>query len=213
MTPRSIAQVLAPTAVAIAAWFAVGWLPSQSASAQDAEAEAQAEFALLAAELADARALGAELDALEADIEAAEKAVPAQREVGTFVRFAHSAATESGVVLDQIAPLAVSSDTDPDSEAPLPSGTSSILISIGATGSYLDLMSFIDALVAADRLVLVDGVEMRADESDSAIVILDVEVRIFTTESLVGVPDLGFDDEFLDDPVDDPVDEPIEGEA
>ncbi|GJM37970.1 MAG: hypothetical protein DHS20C19_13370 [Acidimicrobiales bacterium] len=207
MTPRSIAQVLAPTAVAIAAWFAIGWVPSQSAAAQDAEADAQAEFALLAAELADARALDAELDALEADIQAAERAVPAGREVGAFVRFAHAAASDSGVVLDQVAPLAVSSDTDPDSETPLPSGTSSILISIGATGGYLDLMSFIDALVDADRHVLVDGVEMRADESDSTMVILDVEVRIFTTESLVGVPDLGFDDEFLDEPIDEPIDE------
>lgn len=206
MRVRSLAQILAPSAVVVGVWLAIGWVPSQSASAKDAEAEAQAEFALLAAELADARALDAEVDALEAQIEAAERSVPAEREVGAFVRFAHAVASETSVALDQIAPLAVSSDTDLESETTLPSGTSSILVSIGATGGYLDLMSFIDSLVAADRLVLLDGVEMRADESDSTMVILDLELRIFTTESLVGVSDLGFDDEFLDDPVDESID-------
>ncbi len=201
MKARTLGQLAGPSLLALGVWFALGWLPSQSAAADLRLLDAESELTLLSAELSDARSLEAELPGFTAEIDTAEAAVPMDKNVAGFVRATHRAAVTSEVVLDQIAPLGVSSDTDPESVAPLPTGTSSISISIGATGAYPGLVAFVDALVADDRLVLVDSIEMRSDEADSSIVILDLEVRIFTTENLISVSDFGFDedDEFLAD--------------
>ena len=206
MKLRPLLQFAGPSVLAAGAWFVFGWFPSQPSAAADRQSEAQSELAVLSAELGEARSLEAELTTFAAEIAVAESAVPADRSIDDFGRSADEAATSAGIAIDQIAPLAVSSDTDPESSAQLPSGTSSVSISIGATGTYPGLMGFVAALEALDRLVLVDSIEMRADEADSSIVVLDLEVRIFTTENLVSVSD--FDDEFgaLED---EPLDEEI----
>ena len=100
----------------------------------------------------------------------------------------------------QIAPLTVSSDSDPEAVSRLPVGTTSVTISIGARGQYPALLAFVDELHALDRLVVVDLVDLTSDEEDTSQVIMDVELRIFTTEQLVQTPELDeFDDGFVDD--------------
>ena len=62
-----------------------------------------------------------------------------------------------------------------------------------------------------DRLVVIDLIDLNADEEDTSEIILDLELRIFTTENLVTTPDFDADlfDESLDD--DEPVDPAGEG--
>jgi len=193
MRTRTLAQLAGPALFAVGIWFAVGWLPTQTSSVGERQDDAQAEISALVTELEAARSVAGVTDDLDAGIEAAEAAVPSASLVAEFVREAGAAGDLTGVTIDQIAPLAVSSDSDSEGIERLPFGTSSILVSIGATGDYGALISFMDELTAMDRLVLVDIVELRAEDSDTTTLLLDLELRIFTTANLTA------DGEFEDD--------------
>lgn len=188
MRLRTTAQLAGPCLLMVGIWFAGSWVPTQTSSVDDRKQDAQAELELLTDELEAARSLGDVTDELDLEIAVAEAAVPSTAEMGRFVRDAGAAGVRTGISVGQIAPLAVSSDTDPESLLSLPVGTSSVLVSVGATGRYLDLVSFVDELTAMDRLVLVDAIEFRSDEGDSDAVVLDLELRIFTTAVLTTEP-------------------------
>lgn len=184
MRARTAAQLAGPSLFIVGIWFAGSWVPSQTSPVTERQDDAQAEISLLMTELQAAKSAAGVTDELDTDIEAAEAAVPPSSAMAKFVRDAGAVGTRTGVVIDQIAPLAVSSDTDPEGVQPLPAGTSSILVSIGATGEYAALVSFVDELTTLERLVLVDTIELRAEEGDTTTLLLDLELRIFTTEML-----------------------------
>lgn len=197
MNPRHLSQILGPSVLAAALWFGVAWLPAATSSATDRQEEAEFERLQLIEELVAARSLPDEADEFDRRIAAAAVAVPDTVDLAVFVRAAGDAAARSGVFVEQIAPLTVSSDSDPEAIDRLPPGTSSVTISIGARGSYERLLAFVDELVALDRLVVIDLVDLNADEGESDEVVMDLELRIFTTSQLVQT--LSFDDDFFDD--------------
>jgi Tfp pilus assembly protein PilO len=90
-------------------------------------------------------------------------------------------ADDAGIVIEHLSPTPATAAT---AAAPLPADTSAVAVTLGARGGYEGLMGFVDSLIAADRIVVVDRIELRADE-ESADVLLDLDIRIFTTDRLV----------------------------
>jgi Tfp pilus assembly protein PilO len=189
-----------PPAVVVVVWFALAWLPGTLSGHEARQEEAEGERVLLLADLAKARALPNQVADLEARLAETDVAVPETVELAEFLRAASAAGDRAGIEIEHTAPLTVSSDADQEDAATLPAGTSSVSISIGARGGYDQVVAFADELRALDRLVVIDLMDLTTDEEDTNTLILDVELRIFTTEELTTVSDLG--DEFLEEDFD-----------
>ncbi len=190
MRLRAIAQLGGPPLAVLAVWFGVGWLPPMLSGDADRLTRVETERDGLLAEVAAARSLPAEAEPAERRLAAAVAAVPADPEVSGFVRLVGELASAKGITVDQVSPLAASSDADAEATTRLPAGTSSITLSIGARGAYGALMGFLDELRHQPRLVIVDLIDLRTDENDAAALVGELEVRIFTTEALVRPPDV-----------------------
>ncbi len=193
MTGRSIMQLVGAPALTLSVWFAASWIPAQSGTEAARLQQAEDDRVQLIAELNEASLLDENLDLFEQRIATTESAIPPESQLGVFIADAGIAGNRAGVTIDQIAPLAVSGDDDVDDQlAELPVGTSSIVISIGAVGTYPGLLAFVDELTALDRLVLIDLVDLNVDDEISEQVILDLELRVFTTAVLTpeAEPDL-----------------------
>lgn len=203
MRYAALGRLGGPSLLMVTIWSLVAMVPAALNSADDQLAAVEDEQALLVSELDEARALADELDALDGRIAAASVAVPGSADLAAFVRAVGKIGEQSGVAIEQIAPLKVASDSDPEALVALPAGTSSITISVGAGGSYEQAMAFAAELGRLERLVVVDLVRLTADEEDSSQVIIDLELRIFTTEQLVIAPQLD-DEDLPDDGMDDP---------
>ncbi len=188
MNGRSILQLAGAPLLAVTVWFASSWVPSQSGSADHLMGQAESERAQVSADLVNAATLPAIARQLDQRIRATELAVPAAAELAQFITNTGDAATRTGVIIDQIAPLSIDSGDNLDGPVVLPADTSSILVSIGATGGYQNLLNFVDELTGFDRLVLVDVIDLNANEAISQQVTMDLELRIFTTATLTPQP-------------------------
>ena len=127
---------------------------------------------------------------------AARIAVPDEVELAEFVRDVGAVGDRSGVDVEQLAPLTVAGDSDAESAIDLPADTSSVTLSIGASGTYEQVMAFATGLRGLDRLVVIDLIGLTVDEESSSSVIVDLELRIFTTAELTAPSEL--DDQLLD---------------
>lgn len=188
MTPRGVVELGGLPLAALALWFGAGWLPPTLSGRADRLTQVEAERDGLVAEVAAAQALPAEAGPAEQRLQAAAAAVPAEPGVSDFVQLIGQLASANGVAVDQVSPLTVSSDTDAEATAPLPAGTSSVTLSIGTRGPYEALMDLLDQLRHQPRLVVVDLVDLTADENDASTLVANLEVRIFTTAALVSTP-------------------------
>jgi Tfp pilus assembly protein PilO len=187
--------VVGPSLLAVAVWSIATLAPAALSSAGERLIDAEEEQAVLVAELAAARSVPADADDTGRRITAAAIAVPETLELASFIRQVGQVGDSSQVSIEQIAPLSVASDSDADALIQLPSGTSSVSVSIGASGTYEQVMAFATGLRQLDRLVVVDLVGLTADSEDAGRVIMDLELRIFTTDVLVITPQ--FDEEEL----------------
>lgn len=188
MTPRGVVELAGLPLAALVLWFGAGWLAPTLSGGADRLTQVEAERDGLLAEVVAARALPAGAGPAEQRLEAAAAAVPAEPGVSDFVQLIGQLASASGVVVDQVSPLTVSSDTDAEATAQLPPGTSSVTLSIGTRGPYEALLGFLDQLRHQPRLVVVDLVDLTADENDASTLVANFEVRIFTTAALVNTP-------------------------
>ncbi len=192
MNARSIVQFAGAPLLAVTVWFALSWVPSQSGSADRRAREAESERAQVSADLKNAATLPTIVPQLDQRILATDRAVPPGAELAQFIADTGDAATRAGITIDQIAPLSIDTGDNPDSPLLLPAGTSSILVSIGATGGYQNLLDFVDDLTGFNRLVLVDVIDLNSDEAISQQVTMDLELRIFTTGALTPQPQADF---------------------
>lgn len=202
MSGRGVAQLVVPAMVIVVTWFGLAWLPAVLSGHDDRRIAAEEERGLLIVDLAEARTLPSQLVGLEARLAETQIAVPATVELAEFVRATDVAADRAGIAVEQMAPLTVSSDTDEEALTSLPVDTSSVSISIGARGGYDQVLGFADELLAMGRLVVIDLMDLTTDEEDASQIILDLELRIFTTQQLVTASDLDaglFDEEFDED--------------
>ncbi len=184
MNVRGIAQVIGPVVVAVVAWLGLGLAPWVLSDHDERAVAIEEEHGRLTVEIAAAQRRSEAVPAYEARRAEADRAVPPTIDLAAFVRATDAAADRTGVAIEQMAPLQVSSGSEGGTAAPLPAGTSSITISLGASGSYPQVLAFAEALGDLDRLVVVDHIDVNADEAQTSRLILDVELRIFTTDRL-----------------------------
>ncbi len=197
MNGRAIAHMFGPPTVALLLWLGVIGVTAIFSSDAERQALAEEERSILLDELAVARDLPGRVPGVAARLAATDVAIPPTLGLAGFVRAIDVAGDGSGVFIEQVAPLTVSSDTDEEVVNHLPNGTSAVSISIGATGSYEEIMAFADALLVLNRLVVMDIFEINTDEENANQIIADIELRIFTTEQLTTV-DADIDDFDID---------------
>ena len=184
MTKRALVQTTLPALAVVLLWVGVVGAMRVSSSEADRHLAAENRRSALLGDLAKARDLSDRIPAVAARLTATGIAVPPTTDLAAFVRKIDAAGARAGVLVEQVAPLTVGSDVDGDAPTRLPVGTSAISISVGVSGSYETFMSFLDELATLDRLVIVDLIEIDADEEDPGRVLADLELRIFTTERL-----------------------------
>ena len=62
-----------------------------------------------------------------------------------------------------------------------------VMFIVTGTGTFTAAMSFIERLEAESRLIVIDAVTITAADEDPNQLVLDVEMRVFTTDTLVQV--------------------------
>lgn len=173
--------------ILIAAWAAAVWVPAQSSLDRSVTTidDLTAERLALSDEI---RRLGEATEARTdylADLDRFAVAVPPSIGVGTFAQDLHAAAAAHGVRIDLLAPTNVVDSSTALRGSEIPNGLSSVTLAVTGIGDYPGAIGFVDAIVDRDRLVIIDAVILTsADESPDEIVI-DVELRIFTTDELI----------------------------
>lgn len=205
MRPFIRPWVLAPSVILAVLWAALAMLPAQASSSSS---EGRLELALSEqrggiAERVNLEAFRAESAAVDRRFQTVNAAIPEEADIAEFVQMMDRVADTSGVVIESVAPNAVSDAFTFDGNDPLPIGVSAVTVAIGATGSYLGVSAFLAGLDDDPRLVLVDAVSVSAIDDQPDALSLDLSLRVFTTEPLV--PDDG--SSALDDPLDEGEDE------
>ncbi len=191
--------VLAPSVVLSVVWAAFAILPAQTNAFS---AEARLELALNEqrsgiVDRVNLEAFRAEAESVSRRFEEVNAAIPAGPEIADFVRMLDRLADSSDLVIDSVAPNAVSDAYTFDGNDPLPIGVSAVTVAIGATGSYLGISEFLLGLDTDPRLVLVDAVSVTAIDDQPDVLALDLTLRVFTTKQLVQDDGASaFDDEF-----------------
>lgn len=192
---RFVVELVWPLAVVVGVWaiVSVGWLGRATA---DAEAEVDAigvERLALIDELDSLQTLDAERSSLAAEDERLAAAVPDDPDLDDFVDEVAASAAAAGVVVEQFAPVAVTSAAV-GGGSDLPDGVTSIELSITVVGDYAGLMAFIADVESFDRLVLLDAISLLADDDVVDRLTLDVVMRVFTRADAASAS--AFDAEF-----------------
>ncbi|MGH1503167.1 MAG: type 4a pilus biogenesis protein PilO [Acidimicrobiales bacterium] len=192
---RVVVELAWPLAVVIGAWaiVSVGWLGRATA---DAEAEVDAigvERLALIDELDSLQTLDAERASVAAEDERLAAAVPDDPDLDGFVDEVAASAAAAGVVVEQFAPVAVTSAAV-GGGSDLPDGVTSIELSITVVGDYAGLMAFVADVESFDRLVLIDAISLLADDDVVDRLTLDVVMRVFTRADSASALDVGFDE-------------------
>lgn len=200
MTIRSRAAILAPALVVSAVWGFAFWWPTSNQIDENrriGEDLAQQQLALML-DVADLESAQELASSYESDLDSFAVAVPADASIGSFVRGVGLAADTSGVRIDLFAPTNVVNADTATSQSPVPPSFAAVTLTLTAAGSFFEIMNFLDALDGQPRLIVMDSVSLTAADDASQEVVLDLEFRVFTTESLVEVDDallLDFADE------------------
>ncbi len=200
MRPFLRPWVLAPSVILAVIWAALAILPAQASSLSS---EGRLELALGEqrggiADRVNLEAFRSEVESVDQRFQMFNAAIPEEADIAEFVQMMDRVADASGVVLESVAPNAVSDANTFDGNDPLPVGVSAVTVSIGATGSYLGVSAFLSGLDDDPRLVLVDAVSVSSIDDQPDALSLDLTLRVFTTQPLV--PDDGAS--AFDDPLD-----------
>ncbi len=194
---RSFARpsVLLPPVVLLIAWAALLWWPSRVtvATEEDRLADLQTEQMALVGEIEELNVASGRLDEFELDLVRFATAVPSTSDLGAFLRVLHAEADEVELELDLFAPTRVSNSVTAAPGQAVPPNLSSVSLALSGTGTYEAALAFVGRLEALDRLVVVDSLVLTAGDGPNQIII-DVNMRVFTTEPISDVDDtLSFD--------------------
>jgi len=180
---RPIVIGLVVGAVIVFGWWQMLWQPQATALA-DARHKEQVESSNLyqaGQRLGHLKHLGAispQMAALDQKISAA---VPRTDDLDGFLLALNGAAAQAGVALQAVSPSA---------QAPHLTGLTSIAVNLSVSGSYFSVQSFLDALRAGDRLVVVDSLSESPGGTDpkAGDVVASVGVHLLTGLAPSSVP-------------------------
>jgi Tfp pilus assembly protein PilO len=165
--------------VIVAGWYLALWSPGQSAkraagqrqaAAEQKETETQSKVDALKAAKKDMPALQAQLDSLR-------KAIPDSPQLDTVIATLDTAATQSAVNLQALAPAAIT--VAPPTTVPAGSTTAStapaatvsptttdLKFTLSAQGTYFQIVDFTKRIAATPRLIVVDSVVLSGETKD-----------------------------------------------
>jgi Tfp pilus assembly protein PilO len=176
-----------PPLILVILWAGAVWWPLRSGTSSEQErlATIQAEQLSLVSTIDGLNTATDQLAAYDADLDRFAVAIPAQLDMATFIRQIDAEAGASGIQIDLLSPNEVLGGSTRDAKRPLPIGVSSVTLSLAGQGSFESAMDFVERLTALPRLVVVDVFGLSAVDGDAEQIIVDLELRVFTTEALV----------------------------
>ena len=204
MNRRVILVAVAACLLVAGAWYAFLWSPQSSEirSARDHAATAEQQQKDLDLKLRGLQATQKKLPELKAQLDVLRAAMPDAPQLDNAIQTVQDAAKAAGVDLTTVtpAPLAApvkpapvvsaaangtgsTTTTTPAAQAvPAPSAAvTEMKVNIAVTGTYLQVIDFVNRLNAAPRLVVVDalGLSGQADQNKNVKVITSIQSRFF----------------------------------
>ncbi len=178
-----------PPALLLVLWLALIWWPNHAgtSAAETRIEDLQAEQLALVGELTDITDAESQVDRIENDLRRFDIAVPASAEVVQLLIMLDKHADDVGLQVDLFAPTNLADSATTDLAEPLPPSISSVTLSLTGTGTFTAAMTFIERLEDESRLIVIDALTMTAADEDPNQIILDIEMRVFTTDTLVQV--------------------------
>lgn len=182
MNRRHLAMVSGAALLVVVAWFALLWSPKGAdlADAKERRSAAQSEVAQLQARLDRLTAAKRDSARLEAAANRVGAAVPATADLAGFLLATDDAARAAGVEFLTVTPSPVATSTS--------GGPSEIALTLSIKGRYGQVLGFLDRLLDLPRVVVVDSVDVSAEQGTAGAPSLSVSLsgRIFTTELPAG---------------------------
>jgi Tfp pilus assembly protein PilO len=105
---------------------------------------------------------------LQAQIDALKLAVPEKPELASFIEATNAAADAAGVAFTTIAPTppaGAAATTAGAKAAAAPAGLSELRLSLSVSGTYFQVVDFMNRLNAMPRVVVIDTVNLAGDKS------------------------------------------------
>jgi Tfp pilus assembly protein PilO len=161
--------------VLVVGWYLALFSPQsrEISKAHKAHTAAVQKISRLQGQVVQLNALKSQIPADTAALAALNAAIPATPQLDSTLRQLHSAADSSGVVLSMVSPSAPaassassarsagsSSSSSSSSSGQQSSGTPSITLSMGASGSYPQITNFLTQLSSMPRTVVVSSLNI-----------------------------------------------------
>ncbi len=179
MSTRRMALMAGPSLLAVALWLGLVVLPGRASgdAVEERLLAAESQIEILTSQLARSSELGSNIDQLSIQLVELDRAVPSDPDVDGFVRLADRVAVASGVEVDQVSPR-------PD--GPVAGGATqaqSTSVDLLVEGTYAQLMSFLVQLTSAERVVLIDQIEIQSALGTDGSLTANLTVRVFSTSA------------------------------
>jgi Tfp pilus assembly protein PilO len=157
--------------VLLVAWYLALFSPQARdlSKAHKDHAAAEQKISQLQGQVVQLNALKSQIPSDKAALSVLNAAVPSSPQLDSVLRQVHAAAASSGVNLSSVAPSsppvtesssAQKSSSSSSSSSSTSSGTPSITLSMSATGSYAQMMSFLNNLATMQRTVVVTNLTL-----------------------------------------------------
>ena len=145
----------------VGGWYMLLWSPGRSSmkAAEDRRAAAEQKEATTASKVNALAAAKKNLPAMQTQIDVLRKAIPDTAQLDTVIATIDTAATQSGLDLQSLAPT------------PLPTGAAAaatplteLTFNASAKGTYFQIMDFVHRVAGTPRLIVVDNVSLSAED-------------------------------------------------
>lgn len=167
-------------------WFVVVYRPqtNRMAAAETQKIEADLSFDQIVSQIDLLKVSSQDGSDKDAQLAKAKGYIPDTIDLGGLIRSSDAAARGSGVALLNVAPVqpTASRRSAVTGQSAQAGGITEVPVSYSVSGSYAQVVAFLEALQTMDRMVSVDDVLMSTTGTD----LLNVEIsaRAFTTERI-----------------------------
>lgn len=182
----TVKRTALPPLALVLLWFAAAWWParamvaSEQARLDDLQSQQLAMVSTLN-ELATAEEL---TPRFEEDLERIDAAVPDQLRMSSLLRQFDAEADAAGIQIELFTPTEVLISSSLDRGRLVPAGMSAVALSLTGQGPFEATLDFVGRIQALPRLVVIDRLGLRTVDDGAGEIIIDIDFRIFTTESM-----------------------------
>jgi len=180
MSRKLIAIAVAALLGIVAIWYVALWSPqgAKLKQAQASAATARQKEGGLQAHVASLQLQRTQVPALEAQIAHLSQAIPANASIDKVIDDVNAVVLSSGVTLSSLSPSTAATVAGAASSAAAPSGAIPMTLTVSVSGTYFQLVDFINKLNAMPRLAVVDGFSLSTPDQSGKIT-TSVVARVF----------------------------------